>query len=138
MAVPVRAEQNALAVGCPAENFIGARVVCQTLWYTAISRDYVNIAIAIVITSKCNLSSVGGEHWAGLHPHTCCDTACVTSFTRHDPQVAGVAEGNQGLADGWLPQEVWLAAVCHAGEGETGTQEGKNHLFHDCTSMTCR
>src|SRR5262249_53927214 len=126
-----RREQHAFAVRRPADRHVRAGVIRQAPWLTASGRNDVHVEVAVVLAGESDLRAVGRKVGAELQAGATGEPAGRASLSAHNPQIAGVAEGNVGLAQrGLLKQERFLRLgpdkACHD-EDQSGTEKNMSH-----------
>ena len=110
IAIAARAEENARAIACPAQNLICAGVRGQPFRNSTRRRNHVNIFIAVVFPGEGNLCPIGRKHRIDLNSDIACQTSRIAAAAVHDPQVAAIAERDLRFAHGRLAQQWVLIA----------------------------
>src|SRR5258708_27017370 len=66
----------------------------------------INIRIAVILTCKCDLASVGRKDRVVFHAWRGCEPRGVAAFARNDPKIARVAKHNVCTANAGLAKEL--------------------------------
>ncbi|MBP1621542.1 MAG: hypothetical protein H6Q02_2309 [Acidobacteria bacterium] len=98
-------EQDRLAVRVPLEHPVGRRVMGQPGRQTAGRRHDVEIGVAVVVPREREQSAVGGEARERLLACRCRQALRRAALLRHQPDVAGVDEGDLARRDVGVAQQ---------------------------------
>ena len=124
-----RGENDAFAVGGPAEDAVGRGMPGEALGDAAGGGDDEDVDVAIVLAGEGDLCAVGGEGGVGFFAGAVGEADGVAAIPGDAPEVARVGEDDVCLAQGGFLEEQWLVRGGREGyRGQNGEKEAHGDL----------
>lgn len=130
-ALAARGKQHALAVGMPVDDAVGHRMMGEAHGIAALRRDDVGVEVAVVVRGERDLAAIRREAGVLLFSTWRAEAHGNAAGLGHDPDVAGVDEGDLGGRDIGIPEHPGV----DLGQGRCSAAQGRQaREYRDCAS----
>ena len=127
-----------LAVGGPAEDFVGIRVGGEAFWNSACGGHGVDVDVAVVLGAESDGRSVWREKGIGFDSWGAGESFGFSAASGHRPKVAGILKDDRGCAEGRVAHQhrvrTGVELVCLGGGGNN-EKRSEDH-WDDSTART--